>query len=350
MSRFFPILIVIWLTSPLVCRGQMNSGNYAYQCHEQKEAGNLTAAMVSCNKAIEIDPKNGAAYYYRGNVHSAKGDFDRAIADYAVAITLDPKDENAYYYRGLARINKGDFDNAIADYTKYMELDPNLAEAYHNRALAKFNKHDYGGAIIDYTKAIELDSQLTEAYLGRADSKAHSGDRGGAIADYGEALKINPRSSAAYSALGYLFYDSHSWHDALTNFRASIANGSRNQDYERLRIFLIRVRLGEREASIKELEQYLASRNGRANDWFSTIGHFLTGRLSEQEFLMIAERGDKQAIQEQRCEAYFYAATVRMLKGENAKAKEYFQRSVETNITNFTEYVSAKAELELIDK
>jgi hypothetical protein len=41
---------------------------------------------------------------------------------------------------------------------------------------------------------------------------------------------------------------------------------------------------------------------------------------------MIAERGDKQAIQEQRCEAYFYAATVRMLKGENAKAKEYSDR------------------------
>lgn len=328
----------------------MDSGNYAYRCHEQKEAGDLTAAMVSCNKAIEIDPKNGAAYYYRGNVHSAKGDFDRAIADYAVAITLDPKNENSYYYRGLARINKGDFDNAIADYTKYIELDPKLAEAYYNRALAKFKKHDYGGAIIDYTKAIELDSQIVEAYLGRADSKAHSSDRDGAIADYSEALKINPRSYAAYAALGYLFYDSHSWRNALTNFRASIANGSINQDYEQLRIFLIRARLGEREAAIKELAQYLASRNGKANDWFLRIGHFLTGRMSEQELLTIAARGDKQAIQEQRCEAYFYAATVRMLKGENAKAKEYFLRSVKTNITNFTEFVSAKAELELIDE
>jgi tetratricopeptide (TPR) repeat protein len=328
----------------------MNSGNYAYQCHEQKEAGDLTAAMVSCNKAIELDPKNGAAYYYRGNVHLAKGDFDRAIADYAVAITLDPKDENSYYYRGLARINKGDFDNAIADYTKYIELDPKLAEAYHNRALAKFKKQDYGAAIIDYTKAIELDSQLTEAYLGRADSKAHSSDRAGAFADYSEALKTNPRSSAAYAALGYLFYDSHSWRESLTNFRASIANGSSNQDYDQLRIFLIRARLGEREAAIKELEQYVGSSNGKANDWFSTIGRFLTGRISEQEFLTLAERGDKRTIQEQRCEAFFYAATVRMLKGENAKAKEYFQRSVETNVTNFTEYVSAKAELELIDK
>lgn len=328
----------------------MNSGNYAYQCHEQKEAGDLTAAMVSCNKAIEIDPKNGAAYYYRGNVHSAKGDFDRAIADYAVAIRLDPKAENAYYYRGLARINKGDFDKAIADYTKYIELDPNLAEAYHNRALAKFKKHDYGGAIIDYTKAIELDSQLTEAYLGRADSKAHSSDRAGAIADCSEALKINPRSSAAYAALGYLFYDSHSWRDALTNFRTSIANGSSNQDYEQLRIFLIRLRLGEREAAIKDLEQYLASRNGKANDWFLRIGHFLTGRMSEEEFLAIAKRGEKHTVQEQQCEAYFYAASVRMVKGEKAKAREYFRRSVETNIATFTEYLSAKAELELLDK
>jgi tetratricopeptide (TPR) repeat protein len=310
----------------------MNSGNYGYQCHEQKEAGDLAAAMASCDKAIEMDPKNGAAYYYRGNVHSAKGDFRKAIDDYDVAIKLDPKNDNAYYNRGLARINNGDFDQAITDYTRYIELDPNLAEAYHNRALARFKKNDYGNAIIDYTKAIELDSHLIEAYLGRADSKAHSGDRRGAIDDCTEALKLNPKFPSAYAHLGYLLYDSQVWRDSLADFRASIANGSVNQDYEQLRIFLIRKRLGENESAVEELAQYLATRSKKTIDWFSTIVHFLTNRISENEFLKIAERGEKKTVQEQRREAYFYAATMRMLKGEHDKAREYFQRSVDTNV------------------
>ena len=112
MSRFFLILIVICLTSPLVCRGQMTSANYGYQCHELKEAGDLAGAMVSCNKAIEMDPKNGAAYYYRGNLRSALREFVSAIADYDMAIKLDPKSEFAYYNRGMAKIETGDFDDA----------------------------------------------------------------------------------------------------------------------------------------------------------------------------------------------------------------------------------------------
>jgi len=361
----------------------MNSGNYAYQCHEQKEAGNLAAAMVSCNKAIEMDPKNDAAYYYRGNVHAARGDFDSAIADYDVAINLDPKNENAYYYRGLARINKGDFDNAIADYTRYIEFDPKLAEAYHNRALARSSNGDYDNAIIDYNKAIELDPQLAEAYLGRAGAKegkgdvdgaiadaskaieidrdnvpayvrrgeikAHKGDRTGSISDYSEALKIDPKSSLAYAARGYLLYDSQAWREALADFRASIANGSNNEDYEHLRIFLVRKRLGEGVAGIKELEGYLASRKNNT-DWFAAIVNFLVGRTSEDRFLTIAGRGEGRKIQEQRCEAYFYAGTLRLIKGEKATALEYFRKSVETNVKAFTEYQSAKAELQLLNK
>ena len=36
-------------SAPLVCRAQMNSGNYAYQCHEQTEAGKLRVSRATAS-------------------------------------------------------------------------------------------------------------------------------------------------------------------------------------------------------------------------------------------------------------------------------------------------------------
>lgn len=173
----------------------------------------------------------------------------------------------------------------------------------------------------------------------------------GAVADHNEALKLNPKFAPAYASRGYLLYDSRAWKDALIDFQTAIENDSSNQDYVRLRIYLIRARLGETEAATRELEQYLDSRkSGKPDEWFSSVARFLTGRISEEILLKTAERGNEQTIREQRCEAYFYAGTLRLLKGDRVIAGEYFQRAVDTNVKDFTEYQSAKAELEALRK
>jgi len=132
------------------------------------EKGDLDGAIADYTKAIELDPRNAAAYNNRGAARKNKGDVDGAIADYDKAIELDPRYVRAYANRGLARRKKGDLDEAIADYTKALELDPRDADAYHNRGVARGYKGDVDGTIADYTKAVELDPQDAEAYKGLA--------------------------------------------------------------------------------------------------------------------------------------------------------------------------------------
>ena len=78
--------------------------------------------------SLSVVPTSGAAqttavdYSNRGDAEQAKGDLDAAIVDYNRAIELDPKNSDTYNNRGAAKDAKGDLDGAIADYNRAIEL------------------------------------------------------------------------------------------------------------------------------------------------------------------------------------------------------------------------------------
>ena len=92
-----------------------------------QDCGNLNgdAAIVACNEAIRLNPKDAGAYLNRGVEWSAKGDNDRAIADFNEAIRLNPQLANAYYNRALYWENKGDLAQALTDFRNFSRLNPN---------------------------------------------------------------------------------------------------------------------------------------------------------------------------------------------------------------------------------
>ena len=105
----------------------------------------LIAALLVA--ASLVFPINGVAqtateFNDRGVAKWRKGDLDGAIADYNRAVELNPKDTAAYYNRGVAKQTRGDLDGAFADYNRTLELDPKYAVAYNNRSAAKQAKGD----------------------------------------------------------------------------------------------------------------------------------------------------------------------------------------------------------------
>ena len=82
----------------------------------------------------------------------------------------------------------------------------------------------------------------------------------------------------------------------------------------------------------------------------STIIRLLTGDLSENDFLKAAGIGDEKQARNQKCEAYFYAGTVRLLDGDKSTATDYFKKCLETGVKDYYEYQSAAAELALLQK
>jgi lipoprotein NlpI len=241
-----------------------------------------------------------------------KGDVPGALADYDKAISLDSKNAMFFFNRGSARDGKGDLDGAIADYDQAVQLRPNSSKYYNNRGWAKSKKGDPAGAVADYDQAIKLQPENPDPYLNRAYAQYAGGHSAEAEADFQKALELKET----------------------------------DHDYPRFFICLIKMENPVLKAgAIQELSDYLPTRPSDATAWPLQVGLFLTGKLPESDFLKAADSSDAKQNANHHCEAYFYVGITHEIAGDKAGALPFFQKSVETNVTGFSECQISRAKL-----
>ena len=164
----FAVLIALLLCAGCIAEDACNRASVKQRAADvgqhgvlRAESGDLDAAFIDFNHALELDPKNADLYYSRGTAKFTKGDLDGAIADCTSAIELDPKNSDAYFERGYAMYAKGEYDRAITDYLQVLALDTKNSEArnaiiYVFRGLAKRAKQDSIGALADFREGAKL--------------------------------------------------------------------------------------------------------------------------------------------------------------------------------------------------
>ena len=79
-------------------------------------------AAVDFDKAIELDPKNGAAHYYKGMCRIYLGDNKMAVEEFNYVLDLDPKNVDALINRGRSKYKTGDKEGACADWNRAKDL------------------------------------------------------------------------------------------------------------------------------------------------------------------------------------------------------------------------------------
>src|SRR5437667_200193 len=147
-------------------------------------------------------------------------------------------------------------------------------------------------------------SKDAAAYNNRGIAKLQRSDWDGAMADFDRALQLNPKLAPAYAGHGSANFLAHNWTAALRDYRRFCELSQRNQAYPRLFIWIIRSRLGEREAADKELATYF---NAEPGTWVFKVATYLLGNLSEAELFTAAASPDANTDRGQHCEAWFYA-------------------------------------------
>src|SRR5438034_418261 len=197
------------------------------------------------------------------------------------------------------------------------------AAAYNNRGIAKLQRSDWDGAIADFDRALQFDPKLAQAYANRA-------------------LHLNPNLAPAYAGHGSANFLAHNWTAALRDYRRFCELSQRNQAYPRLFIWIIRSRLGEREAADKELATYF---NAEPGTWVSKVATYLLGNLSEVELFTAAASPDANTDRGQHCEAWFYAGMKNVLGDDKWAAVQFFKKCLATGQKNAVEYHFAKEEL-----
>jgi tetratricopeptide (TPR) repeat protein len=128
------------------------------------QAGRFYEAITQFTKAIQIKPSS-IAYSFRSYDYLMLNNPALAIVDCDKAIEIDPKNTQAYNNRAAAYKMQGNFDQAIADCNKAIELNPNIAYPYKNRALVYCSKKEYAKAWIDVHKAESMGYKFDPEFI-----------------------------------------------------------------------------------------------------------------------------------------------------------------------------------------
>ncbi len=208
--------------------------------NEQIEWGKYNFAIISYNKAIELDPKYALAYYERGNVFEGLKQFRNAISDLNKAIELDPNNHKAYLSRANCKIALKDQKGSCSDYKRAASLGSEIATEYLNGSNGSWCKEmtenydleklcrdqyqngEYKEAIVNCDKLIELEPENIYAYIYRGSSKDELGDSKSAIQDYNKVIEIDPRDWNAYYNRGVTLRDSGNTTGAINDFTKTI--------------------------------------------------------------------------------------------------------------------------------
>ncbi|NOS71749.1 MAG: tetratricopeptide repeat protein [Verrucomicrobia bacterium] len=308
-------------------------------------------ALADFNKAIELSPREAEFYRNRALAEWMQKEYELAHADASKSIELDGTDVMAYVVRGRMKIVLKEYKSALPDLDKAIELNPNDAEAYSARGAARLCMDEFEIADADLRKALQLNPKNVTAYAARGWLRTkRGGDENGALTDFTHAVELGgAQSPEVHAMLGSFQYLINQRIPSLENLRKALdMDVLENVTDARFYIWLIRAQRGEEAEANRELETYLQSLQGaKTNEWEASIARFLSGSLSESNFLGQATTIVKRpsAIQGQVCESLYYAGMKRKLAGDTNGGLEFFQKCLDTKDDNNFGYMNAVAEM-----
>jgi len=106
--------------------------------------------------------------FNEGNQKYSSGDISGAMASYTKAIELNPSYYKAYNNLGILKASAlKNFPDAIADFTKAIEIDPGLPDAWLSRGTCWLGLKQLDKACPDWRKAMSLGNQQATKMLER---------------------------------------------------------------------------------------------------------------------------------------------------------------------------------------
>ncbi len=216
------------LCDTLVSAGARNELVYKLQgdilVHLSKwTGGQLAAAELAYDRAIERRPNYYEALLLRGNVRLRRGRPKEALEDYTQAIAIHDRRSDAFTNRGAIRKESGDRKGAREDWERAARLDPRDADSRNNLGVLALEDKNFDAALRLFEEAFRLDPSSLTALTNRAAAKRFLNDFDGALRDYAEAIRLDPKFPNPYFNRGILHLHRKEWASAVTDFTEFLA-------------------------------------------------------------------------------------------------------------------------------
>lgn len=128
--------------------------------------------------------------YFLAQRHIINEEFASAIEHLDKAIALNPKDGAAYNDRGLCMVELGIIDGAMRYFDQGIAAEPDYATVYHNKGWLLNNIGRHSEAIKCLRRALELEPDRPVTYDNLADAQRNLGDYRGALESYRKVLSM----------------------------------------------------------------------------------------------------------------------------------------------------------------
>lgn len=168
----------------------------------QKEQGRLNDSMNSFGKAIEGDPKFGAAYAQRGLVQLMQNNWAGAESDFKQAIAIRSSNSTAHFGLGRAYLGQGKVDAALKELNTAAYLNTNSAPVQIALGDAWRAQGNTNAAVSAYQKAIAIKSENEMAYLNLSQIREDRGDLELAMAELRSGIILNPANVPLHLRVG----------------------------------------------------------------------------------------------------------------------------------------------------
>ncbi len=177
------------------------------------QTGRNDAAIDLIQKAIAVQPNDGAYHLNLANALRRRGDLDSAMASYRTAIQVRPDLFEAHHNLGKLLREQGKLDEAAAVLHRALDINPNLAEIHNALGLVYRQQSRLSDAAAAYTRALELRPDVPGVLNNLANVLKEQGKLDEALACYDRALSLKPDDAAIHSNRIYTLHD-HPVYDA----------------------------------------------------------------------------------------------------------------------------------------
>ena len=321
---------------------------YSNRASLKTKLKDFAGAIADYDKAIALQPADIEIFYgNRGFFKHQLGDLAGAIADYDQVIARKPDAALYYNNRGYAKITKGDLAGAIADYSKAVALEPDTIKFRDNLANAKRDNGDIAGAIAEYDKIVGLEPKEPRFYYARANSRRLINDFAGAIDDYTKFNELLPDNWLGCFCRAIVHQAKGELEAAVTDYDLTLSV-AKKEDHAYIWPYReVALRQLHRGTPFAELAKTVAQWK---DSWSKTVGLYLVEAIPEPALFAKAGQGPANLVPAQQCAAFYYAGMTRLLTGDEAAARGFFEQCVATKQTDCDEFILARAEVTRLAK
>lgn len=214
MKKTIIAMLIILTAVSGFCWGE---SKYFKKGTEALNKGDLQAAKVFFNEALNKNPKFSRGYSYLALTLTKMGDIDGAVTNYKLAYKFDDEDYSSLTNLCGLYIQKNELNNAHEACTQALSINPNSHVALNQRCLVFLKSERYPNAIADCSQAILVKEDYETAYINRGSAYLALEQYQNAADDYKAALKQNPANATAYNNLCAAQKELKQYEDAIFN-------------------------------------------------------------------------------------------------------------------------------------